>query len=98
MVIFPPVSRPLSWDSWDGFRIIRCRGCEPNACQPGLGGSFGQRRSGQEGGAMDTPVVSLVAVNSPTQEPGEFVYIRRVRTRLYALAGLAISGWMGFFV
>jgi hypothetical protein len=47
---------------------------------------------------MDTPVVSLVAVDVPTQGPDEFLYRRRERTRLYALAGLAISGWMGFFV
>jgi hypothetical protein len=47
---------------------------------------------------MDTPVVSLVAVDNPTQSPDEFLHYRRARTRLYALAGLAISGWMGFFV
>src|SRR5262249_19190269 len=62
------------------------------------GGSWGERRSGQEGGAMDTPVASLVPVEIPTQEPDDGLSQRRVRTQAYALAGLAISGWMGFFL
>lgn len=47
---------------------------------------------------MDTPVVSLVTVDVPADGADQFLYVRRVRTRAYALAGLAISGWMGFFV
>src|SRR5262245_6793732 len=87
LAIFLPGSRLLSCR---GFHSFRRRVCEP-VCWRDMAWDLRASAERARGGAMDTPVVSLVAVDVPAERADEVLYVRRMRTRAYALAGLAIS-------